>query len=99
MSTVPGNGYESWSGTSMATPHVSGAAALLFAAHPSWTYAQVRDRVYCTARPLSALAGKTATGGILDIGGALGSTTCGAPPPPPSGGTMHVGDIVETVKR
>jgi subtilisin family serine protease len=98
-STVPGTRYESWSGTSMATPHVSGAAALLYAAHPSWTYAQVRDRIFCTARPLSALAGKTATGGILDIGAALGSTTCGAPPPPPSGGTMHVGDIVVTAKR
>jgi subtilisin family serine protease len=98
-STVPGNRYESWSGTSMATPHVSGAAALLFAAHPSWTFAQARDRIFCTARPLSALAGKTATGGILDIGAALGSTTCGAPPPPPSGGTMHVGDIVVTAKR
>jgi subtilisin family serine protease len=99
VSTVPGNRYESWSGTSMATPHVSGAAALLLAAHPAWTYAQVRDRIFCTTRPLGALAGKTATGGMLDLGAALGPASCGSPPPPPPAATMHVGDIVVTGKR
>jgi len=99
ISTVPGNAYESWSGTSMATPHVSGAAALLLAAHPSWSYAQVRDRIFCTARPLAALSGKTVTGGMLDLGAALGSGTCGAPPQPPPAATMHVGDVVVTAKR
>ncbi|NLG22063.1 MAG: S8 family serine peptidase [Actinomycetales bacterium] len=33
-SSVPGGGYESWNGTSMASPHVSGAVALLWSAHP-----------------------------------------------------------------
>jgi subtilisin family serine protease len=98
LSTVPG-GYDTYSGTSMATPHVSGAAALLLAVNPTWTYAQVRDRIFCTARPLAALAGKTATGGMLDIGAALGSGTCGALPPPPPAATMHVGDVVVTAKR
>jgi subtilisin family serine protease len=83
----------------MATPHVSGAAALLLAVNPGWTYAQVRDRIFCTTRPLAALAGNTATGGILDVGAALGPATCGSPPPPPPAATMHVGDIVVTAKR
>jgi subtilisin family serine protease len=97
LSTTPGNQYQSWSGTSMATPHVAGAAALLWAAQPGMTYAQVRDRLLCTTRPLAALAGKTATGGMLDVGAALGATTCGSPPPPAA--TMQVGDIVVTLKR
>jgi subtilisin family serine protease len=99
-STVPGNGYESWSGTSMATPHVSGAAALLFAAHPSWSYVEVRDRIFCTARPLAALSGKTATGGMLDLGAALGSAACGAPSQPSPATTMHVGSVnVQVVRK
>jgi subtilisin family serine protease len=49
LSTVPGASYESKSGTSMATPFVSGAAALVFAAHPNWTEDQVRSRLMVTA--------------------------------------------------
>jgi len=45
-------GTKSMSGTSMASPHVAGAAALVLAAHPTWTPAQVRDE----------LAGRASTG-------------------------------------
>lgn len=46
--------YEYLSGTSMATPHVAGVAALVWAAHPTWTNVQVRDRLDATATDLGA---------------------------------------------
>ncbi len=44
-STIPGGGYGYMSGTSMATPHVSGMAALLMSAYPSANYALIRDAI------------------------------------------------------
>jgi subtilisin/minor extracellular protease Epr len=46
--------YAFLDGTSMATPHVSGVAALVWAAHPSWTNVQVRQRLQATATDLGA---------------------------------------------
>ncbi|MFC7109603.1 S8 family serine peptidase [Nonomuraea rubra] len=43
--------YQTMSGTSMATPHVAGAAALLAAQHPDWTGAQLKDALVSTAKP------------------------------------------------
>ncbi|KAG2484971.1 hypothetical protein HYH03_016268 [Edaphochlamys debaryana] len=69
-STVPMNSYASYSGTSMATPHVSGAAALK-AAHSSCRGAALRSAILSTVAPTPALAttGPTpvATGGRLDV--------------------------------
>lgn len=67
-STLPGGGYGTYSGTSMATPHVTGSAALYAAAYPAASAKQVRDAMLSTARPTSSLTRKTATGGRLDIG-------------------------------
>ncbi len=66
LSTVPGNGYAEFSGTSMATPHVAGAAALIFDLNPSATYAEVRDILLETVDPLPALADVTLSGGRLN---------------------------------
>lgn len=52
LSSVPGGNYESWNGTSMATPHVSGLAGLLFSQHPEWSNSQVRGKIESTADPV-----------------------------------------------
>jgi hypothetical protein len=88
-STVPG-GYGTKSGTSMATPHVAGVAALLYGLNPTWTYQQVRDAILDNVRPLSSLAGKTVTGGTLDAAAALGG---GSPPPPPPTSSTHLNNL------
>ena len=67
LSTYPGNKYSSLSGTSMATPHVSGAAALAWSYAPSATYQQVRSSLFAGVDPLSDLSGVTVTGGRLNI--------------------------------
>jgi subtilisin family serine protease len=63
--------YASWDGTSMATPQVSAAAALVVAANPTFTPAQVRERLISTATKLTAMGSKTKTNeyghGLLNI--------------------------------
>ena len=71
-STYSGSSYVWSSGTSMASPHVSGAAALVWAQNPGWSYAQVRDQLLNTAVPNASLAGNCVTGGVLNIEAALG---------------------------
>jgi serine protease len=66
FSTIPG-GYEADDGTSMATPHVSGALALLKSQHPDWTADKLKARLLDTVTPIPALAGKTVTGGRLNL--------------------------------
>ncbi len=50
-SSLPGNNYDYWSGTSMATPHVSGTVALMLQAKPSLTVADIKTALYETADP------------------------------------------------
>jgi subtilisin family serine protease len=60
-------GYGLLSGTSMATPHVSGAAALLFGRFPGINHYQVRDRLLSNTDPIGALTTVTVTGGRLNV--------------------------------
>jgi subtilisin family serine protease len=78
LSTYVGGGLRSMQGTSMATPHVTGAAALLLSVVPGATVAQLRAALLQGAHPLPALAGAVATGARLDLPGAL--TVLGHPP-------------------
>jgi subtilisin family serine protease len=63
------SGYASYNGTSMATPHVTGAAALYKSANPSATAAQVKAAILNATVPTSSLQGKTVTGGRLNASG------------------------------
>ena len=75
-STVPASskgkvvsGYASYSGTSMATPHVSGAAALYAARHVGSSAATIKAAILGAAVPTASLSGKVVTGGRLNVSG------------------------------
>lgn len=70
---LPGeaDGYRFANGTSMAAPHVTGAAALLFSLKPSASVTEVRQALLGSVDPLPALAGKTTSGGRLDAAAAI----------------------------
>lgn len=71
LSTVPNDRYARLSGTSMATPHVSGAMALVWAQFPSLTAMQVKNRVLGSIDRNSTFADRTITGGRLNVNKAL----------------------------
>lgn len=56
-----------WDGTSMAAPHVAGAAALYWGANPSKTWQEVKEAVMNSATPVPALKSKIVTGGKLNV--------------------------------
>jgi len=72
LSTIPGGGYYYLSGTSMATPHVSGVAALVLANTPGLTTAEVKSAILDNTDPIPSLSGITITGGRLNAARALG---------------------------
>jgi len=61
--------YTSASGTSMATPHVTGAAALYASLHPGTPGAKIKKQILSHTIPTDSLAGITVTGGRLDVSG------------------------------
>jgi len=80
LSTTIGNTYTSFSGTSMATPHVSGAAALVLS-HCAFSTDALKDALLSTVDPVPALAAITITGGRLNVNGAIRSCDASLAPP------------------
>ena len=98
-STVPGGGYATFSGTSMAAPHVTGTIALLATANPAASATAIRGAILSTTRPLAALAGKTVTGGLLDAAAAVRAIRGDVPPLPPPPVVRPARDVGDTIAK
>jgi len=71
--------YESWNGTSMATPHGAGAVAWLASSFPGETVAQRKERILYGGDPKASLSGRTVTGRRLNLYGAYAYTPASGP--------------------
>ncbi|HVE65452.1 MAG TPA: S8 family serine peptidase, partial [Thermoanaerobaculia bacterium] len=77
-----GSSYSAYSGTSMATPHVSGVAALVWGHNPAWTNAQIRSALETTAEDRGVVGWDSSYGwGIVRAKAALDSLNGGSPAP------------------
>ncbi|HVE69534.1 MAG TPA: S8 family serine peptidase [Solirubrobacteraceae bacterium] len=80
------NAFATGSGTSYSSPAVAGAAAVLLGRDPGLTAAELKTTLKQTVDPLASLAGRTVTGGRLNLDRAVRAVTVPAPSPAPSGG-------------
>ncbi len=71
LSTVWNDSYATYNGTSMASPHVAGVAALLLARHPNASFADVKRWILDSVDPLPALSTLVQTGGRLNAAAAI----------------------------
>ena len=74
LSTVPANEYSAYSGTSMATPHVSGGVALVASLIPNASAEMIKEVILSTSRPIPSWKGHSVTGGVLDVAAAIDGT-------------------------
>jgi serine protease len=99
-SSIPDSGYEAWNGTSTATPHVAGAAALVWSANPAWTNVEIREALQQSAEDLGAAGRDNAYGyGLVKAYEAWVALGGGGseppPPPPPPGGQLSVSVVTD----
>ncbi|WP_394391350.1 S8 family serine peptidase [Shewanella woodyi] len=71
LSTTPGNNYSSFNGTSMATPHVVGAAALVWSINPDLSIEEMKQLLMDSGDSNADLTGKTVSGARLNVATAL----------------------------
>ena len=93
LSTTGGK-YSSFSGTSMATPHVAGVVALLWSNETQMNATDIKTRILTTARRLPSLTGKSRTGGTVDAYSALMNIT----PPPDENDPANWASVPMTVQ-
>jgi hypothetical protein len=79
IGTPVGDNHVALSGTSMATPHVAGAAALLKQQHPGWTGAQIKAALVASAKPNPALTAYDQGAGRVDVARAIAQTVTADP--------------------
>jgi len=99
LSSIPGGGYAYYSGTSMASPHVAGVAALVLAANSSLTTVEVRSILQQTAENLGLKQEHQGYGLVradLAVQAASGTTP---PDPDPEPGTITVSSISYSLSR
>ncbi len=89
-SSVPNGGYEYWSGTSMATPHVAGAIALLKQVFPGRTGTELKQMLYENATDLGATGEDNTYGmGVIDVYAALLANISITNPMPPANVSVY----------
>jgi serine protease len=91
----PANGYGLMSGTSMASPHVAGAAAAIWSSKPTATNADIRNAMTSTAEDLGSAGRDNSFGwGLVRTASAIAALNGGGnPPPPPADGVSSVGSV------
>jgi thermitase len=89
LSTLPGNAYGYGEGTSMATPHVAGAAALVKSQYLELSGVGIKARILESVDEITNLKGKLVTGGRLNVAKALGANTAPVIVGPGSGGKIR----------
>jgi subtilisin family serine protease len=93
------NSYANFAGTSMASPHVAGVAALVLARYPTASLEEVRARILLTAVRIPALVGRSVTGGRVNAFAALNATPDGVleVSVTPASGTVLLAGTVEPI--
>jgi subtilisin family serine protease len=79
ISSVPDGEFEPLSGTSMASPHVAGAAALLVELHPEWSVEQIKSALVLTGRPVGNAPSARQGGGLVDLAEAAAPVLAASP--------------------
>jgi subtilisin family serine protease len=90
LSTTPANTYSFFSGTSMASPQVAGAAALIWAQNPNLTVQQVKYILLTNGNVFSGLVDKTLSGRRVNVGNSMQAVLSGDSTAPGTAGSFHI---------